>query len=74
MVEKKLKMVDSKDSFVKVTKNKNIKKELNRADNTPPGTSRKKSVSNYSVIKKRLKSKNPSMPVKKNTTVKKRSK
>lgn len=40
----KIKMVDSKDSFVKVSKNKNIKKELTRADNTPPYTSRRKSM------------------------------
>lgn len=37
----KLKIVDSKDSYVKVSKNKNIKKELIRADNTPPYTSRR---------------------------------
>jgi hypothetical protein len=37
----KVKIVDSKDSYVKVSKNKNIKKELTRADNTPPYTSRR---------------------------------
>jgi hypothetical protein len=37
----KIKIVDSKDSYVKVNKNKNIKKELTRADNTPPYTSRR---------------------------------
>jgi hypothetical protein len=37
----KMKIVDSKDSYVKVSKNKNIKKELTRADNTPPYTSRR---------------------------------
>ena len=40
----KLKIVDSKDSYVKVSKNKNIKKELTRADRTPPYTSRRASV------------------------------
>ena len=40
----KVKMVDSKDSFVKVSKNKNIKKELTRADNTPPYTSRREAM------------------------------
>ena len=40
----KLKIVDSKDSYVKVSKNKNIKKELTRADRTPPYTSRRGSV------------------------------
>lgn len=40
----KIKMVDSKDSFVKVSKNKNIKKELTRADSTPPYTSRRKAM------------------------------
>lgn len=40
----KIKMVDSKDSFVKVSKNKNIKKELTRADTTPPYTSRRKAM------------------------------
>ena len=37
----KIKIVDSKDSYVKVSKNKNIKKELTRADNTPPSPSRR---------------------------------
>ena len=73
MVGKKLKMVDSKDSFVKVNKNKNIKKELTRADRTPPYTSRKESVSRYSSINKKTKPAVKSMPVKKNTAVKKRS-
>jgi hypothetical protein len=40
----KVKIVDSKDSYVKVSKNKNIKKELTRADNTPPYTSRRESM------------------------------
>ena len=40
----KVKIVDSKDSYVKVNKNKNIKKEVIRADNTPPYTSRRKAI------------------------------
>ena len=40
----KVKIVDSKDSYVKVKKNKNIKKEVTRADNTPPYTSRRKAM------------------------------
>jgi hypothetical protein len=40
----KVKIVDSKDSYVKVNKNKNIKKEVIRADNTPPYTSRRKAM------------------------------
>jgi hypothetical protein len=40
----KLKIVDSKDSYVKVSKNKNIKKELTRADKTPPYTSRRSAI------------------------------